>query len=488
MYSPYYPPPPPPPPSRTPWVAIIIVTTVLLGGVMVVGALGFFFAVRSHRHASLGGGSLSTTSSSSKWSDWDSPIPVSSDDPTWGDREAPVTVVVFADLEDPFAARVGPTLDTLKSLYGEPKLRIAWKHHIEPWHTHARDAAEASAGVFALGGRAAFWHFEERAFANQSSLDALSFATWAAESGVDTTKLRAGTARHEWAPKVDDDEKLAKTLGVFSLVAYVNGVRVLGSTSMPSWQKTIDDELPLAESALSSGVPGDRIYVTRSKLNFASGTAAAAPTTTYAPPSSPLTVHAALVGSSPVRGPNDALVTIVEFSDFQCPYCKRSEDTLRSLRTKYGSDLRIVWKNEPLAFHTHAEPAAELALEARAEKGDSTFWMVHDDLYTSSPSLDTSDLLRIARARGLDETRVRNAITTHAYQTTINTDQTLSKKLSATGTPTFFINGRTLTGAQPQASFEVVIDDELAKAKARVAKGTARAKVYDEIMATAITE
>ena len=88
-----------------------------------------------------------------------------------------------------------------------------------------------------------------------------------------------------------------------------------------------------------------------------------ATTTTTAPPATLAAVRVVPVGGSPVRGKNDALVTIVEFSDFQCPYCKRVETTLTTLRGIYGDDLRIVWKNAPLAFHPHALPAAEVALE-----------------------------------------------------------------------------------------------------------------------------
>ncbi len=486
MYPPYYTPSPRPP--RTPWVAIVAIVSLLIIAMLGLGAVGFVFVRRAHVARALRLATTTSSSSSSKWSDWDSPVPVSSDDPTWGDRTAPVTIVVFGDLEDPFTARLASTLDSLKSLYGDSKLRIAWKHHTAPYHLHAREAAETGAGIYAVAGDEAFWHFEERAFANQKSLSTLSYETWASESGVDLTRLRAGMARHDWAPKVDEDERLATGLGVIGTVSYINGIKLIGGfTSTTTWQKTIDDELPLAQAALTAGVAGDRVYVTRSKLNFASAaTALTAPTSTYTPPTPSLTVHNVPVGSSPVLGRADALVTIVEFADFQCPYCSRAEPTMRALRTKYGADLRIVWKNEPLAFHVRALPSAELALEARDEKGDAMFWTVHDDLFASqSTGLDDPQLLHIARDHGLDETRVRAALAKHSHQTKIDADDALAKKVGATGTPNFFINGRQLTGAQPQSSFETIIDDELAKAKARVAKGTPRTRVYDEIISAA---
>ncbi|HEY1958553.1 MAG TPA: thioredoxin domain-containing protein [Polyangiaceae bacterium] len=192
------------------------------------------------------------------------------------------------------------------------------------------------------------------------------------------------------------------------------------------------------------------------------------------------------VGSSPIVGRSDALVTLIEFGDFQCPFCKRAAPTIDKLRAEYGADLRVVWKNNPLAFHPNALPAAEMALEARAEKGDATFWKVHDDLYGAG-SLDQSSLLLIARANGVSDTKARLAMTSSTYQTSIDADQTLARHVDATGTPTFFINGRMVMGAQPIEKFEVAVEAALKDAKSRVAGGTPRARVYDEIMREAAT-
>jgi protein-disulfide isomerase len=197
-------------------------------------------------------------------------------------------------------------------------------------------------------------------------------------------------------------------------------------------------------------------------------------------------VYRVPIGSSPVRGPNDALVTLVEFADFQCPFCNRLETTLDALRAKYGSDLRVVWKNEPLPFHTRALPAAELAFEARSEKGDAVFWLVHDELYRSQATrFDDATLMSIATKFGIDTTKAKTAIATNKYQSIIDADHTLGKGVGVVGTPNSFVNGRQLSGAQPQSVFETAIDEELKKARDRVIKGTPRAKVYDEIMSTA---
>src|SRR5262249_14983607 len=154
--------------------------------------------------------------------------------------------------------------------------------------------------------------------------------------------------------------------------------------------------------------------------------------------------------------------------DFQCPFCKRVEETLKRVRSDYGDKVRLVWKNEPLPFHPRALPAAELALEARAQKGDAGFWAAHDKLFESQPKLEDSDLEDVAKSLGLDVAKVKSAIATQRYKRAIDAEADEADDLQASGTPHFFINGRRLVGAQPYEKFQKLIDEELVKAKALV--------------------
>ncbi len=192
-------------------------------------------------------------------------------------------------------------------------------------------------------------------------------------------------------------------------------------------------------------------------------------------------VYKVAVGKSPVLGDKNAAVTIVEFSDFQCPYCKAVEETLKQVRTKYGKDVRLVWKNSPLPFHPRAEPAAELALEARAEKGDAGFWAAHDALFGSQAKLADDDLAAMARDLKLDAAKVKGAIATHKYANVIDDDELEGDDFRAEGTPHFFIDGRRLVGAQPIEAFTALVDDELAKAHALAAKGVLPGAMYDAL-------
>lgn len=167
----------------------------------------------------------------------------------------------------------------------------------------------------------------------------------------------------------------------------------------------------------------------------------------------------------PVWGSRTAPVTIVVFSDFQCPFCKRIESTFEELRKTYGTSIRFVWKNNPLPFHKNAVPAANFAMEARSQKGDQTFWAAHDLLFGEQQNLSEQTLEGFAKQLGLDVQKTMAAVRTEKWKSVIDADKALADKLEARGTPATFVNGRFLTGAQPLERFKTIIDEELQKAK-----------------------
>ena len=243
-----------------------------------------------------------------------------------------------------------------------------------------------------------------------------------------------------------------------------------GDPGVPEFfQSLVDDQIQAARAKLAAGTSPDRLYTELARANRAAAPRPAAEDDE--PPSDTKTVFKVPVGTSPVRGGPAALVTIVEFADYQCPYCARAEETVKALREEYGDKLRVVWKDEPLPFHEHAEPAAEAALQVREEKGDAAFWQMHDALFASQDALDDETLVRIAAQLGARPERVRAAIEKHTHQRSLDDDGSLADDLQADGTPHFFIDGRRLVGAQPKAAFEAILDEELKKAGDLVAKG-----------------
>jgi protein-disulfide isomerase len=413
-------------------------------------------------------------------SEEDAAIPISSSDPTWGSRTAPVTLVLFSDFQCPFCARLEPTLDDIKAKYGAA-IRIVWKNNPLPFHPNAKPAAEAGAGVMELAGPDAFWRFHDFAFKNQSALSPQSYEQWATASGVDLSEFREGMAAHRWAEKVNRDLAVAARVGVNGTPAtFVNGTLVSGSQPIDKFTVIIDAELTKAALALDRGVPRDRVYLTLAGDNFNTKPPAAA--TPDRKPDDSATVFKVPLGRAPARGKATALVTLIEFADFQCPYCARVEPTLEQLRHDYGDKLRIVWRDQPLPFHPRAEPAAEMAREAYREGGTAMFWKTHDALFASQPKLEDADLDAIATTVGLDLAKVHHAIEQHVYKTQIDEDTNLASDFSASGTPHFFINGRRLVGAQPVERFKAIIDEEIHRAETLLAAHTSAARLYDELI------
>lgn len=463
--------PPPDPGGMNTGVAIIGFIMCFLAG----AGLMWGYANRKVRLGEI----TADTASGAAWSDDESPIPVSSKDPMWGKREALVTIVHFSDFQCPFCGKVEPTLDQVKTAYGPDKVRIIWKNEPLPFHPNAKPAAEAAQGVFALKGNDAFWKFHETAFKNQTSLSEDNYIKWATAAGADAAKLKAGLSAHTWAKKVEEDHGIAQKAGVNGTPAsYINGIGISGAQQFDKFKAVIDQELAKAEAKQKSGTPKDKLYVTLSKENFKS-----APAGEEGEQEDTKTVWKVPVGKSPVKGPAGALVTIIEFSDFQCPYCKKVEDSLAKVFAQYQGKVRLVWKNEPLPFHPRATPAAVVTLEARAKNGDKGFWDAHDKLFESQPKLEDADLETVSKALGLDWTKVKDAIENDKYDDAIDEDVQLGARVQANGTPHFFINGRRLVGAQPVESFSKVIDEEVKKAEGLLQKGTKPEALYDALIA-----
>jgi protein-disulfide isomerase len=164
-------------------------------------------------------------------------------------------------------------------------------------------------------------------------------------------------------------------------------------------------------------------------------------------------------GAHPMLGGKDAQVTIVEFTDFQCPFCKASESTLASLRKKYGDKIRLVHMDFPLSFHSHALDAAKAA---RCANDQGKFWEFHDSLFINQGKLAPADLKASAKTLGLNTVEFDACFDKAKYESEIKKDQAAGEKLGVDGTPAFFIDGRPLTGAQPLPQFEQIIDEELA--------------------------
>ncbi|HVY32137.1 MAG TPA: thioredoxin domain-containing protein [Polyangiaceae bacterium] len=412
-------------------------------------------------------------------------VPVTPEDPQWGSVDAPVTIVEFSDFQCPFCSRVVPTLEALKAKYGPSQLRIVFKHNPLPFHEQARPAAEAAAAVFALAGNQAFFAFHDLVFDNQESLSESNLVTWAASVGVQPEPLKAFLQTGRPAQKVDDDMALARRVGANGTPGFrINGATLSGAQPLEAFVQAVDAQLAAARVLTQTGTPPRLVYSTLTDRNVE-----------LAPPAKDRDIEPAapdthvwnipVLADDPVRGSADALVTLVMFSDFQCPFCKRVEATLDELRKLYGKDLRIVWKDNPLPFHQRALPAATLARAVLQTKGNDAFWKMHDALFENQASLEDDDLEELIKKQGLNKAALDAAAKSPKISAKLQASQQLADDFEARGTPHFFINGRRLSGAQPLDKFKALIEEQLTKAKGLAEKGTPRAKLYAELMKTA---
>jgi protein-disulfide isomerase len=168
------------------------------------------------------------------------------------------------------------------------------------------------------------------------------------------------------------------------------------------------------------------------------------------------------VGNAPIAGGKDAKVTIVEFSDFQCPFCAKGAEILTSLKKKYGQKIKVVFKNFPLPFHNHAEQAAVAGLCAN-EQGTDYFWKMHDQMFANQDALDAEGLKKTAAKIGLKPDMFEKCLSENKYLAQVKAEMEEGRKIKVKSTPTFFINGQLVNGAQPLEVFSEIIDQELAK-------------------------
>lgn len=167
-----------------------------------------------------------------------------------------------------------------------------------------------------------------------------------------------------------------------------------------------------------------------------------------------------------IFGSENATVTIVEFSDFQCPYCgnfyRTTEQQIKQEYIETGQ-VKIIYKHFPLAIHNNAQKAAEAAECAKDIGGDEVFWQMHDKLFENNQFLSTDKLKIYSAQLNINSSDFNSCLDTGAMADRVSSDMQEGKSLGVTGTPAFFVNGKSIEGAQPFDVFKKAIDAELAK-------------------------
>ena len=412
--------------------------------------------------------------------------------PRQGAVSPTVYIVQYSDFQCPFCARVIPTIKRLVEKYPND-VAVIFRHNPLPFHSNAKSAAYAAMNARQQLGDEGFYQMHDLLFENYRSLGMDAYKKFATQLGMDPVAMESAINNGSYEAEVQSDIDRAQELGAGGTPGhFINGRKLMGAQPFEEFDKIVQEEIALANKEISEGHSRESLYARRMEHALDE---APAPAPRKAPtPVVDTQIYHVPVTDSPTQGQAEALITIVAFTDLQCPYCARAESTLRDLQTKYGDKLRIVFKHNPLPFHLGAMPAHKLLLEAKSQKGDKAFFKLKDKLFETvqewgerGPASETpeqyqekvkANLLKIAKTFKLNSRRVKRAFDKTAHAERISADQQLARRVGARGTPAFFINGRKLSGAQPQAAFDAIITEQLARAEALVASGTPAKKVY----------
>ena len=167
------------------------------------------------------------------------------------------------------------------------------------------------------------------------------------------------------------------------------------------------------------------------------------------------------VGDGPILGKKSAPVAVVEFSDFQCPYCAKGSKIMHDLKKKYGNKIKVAFKNFPLSFHRQAKGAAHAGL-CVFEQSNDRFWDLHDHMFDNQQSLKEEELeLAVAKLEGINLDSYKKCMKSKKYTASIDQDIAQGNKLGIKSTPTFFVNGKLVNGAQPIEVFSELIEEDL---------------------------
>jgi len=414
--------------------------------------------------------------------------------PVVGPATAKITLIEVSDFQCPFCSRAATTVDQLRKEYKD-QLRLIFVNQPLPFHDRARPAALAGAAANRQG---KFFELYDKMFAGQRELTDDNLRKWAKESGIDMVKFEADLKDPSLVKEIDRDVAIANALGVRGTPGFfINGVNLSGAQPVEAFKKVIDEQIVKANDELGKGTKAEEVADKLTRANNPSladnmikwvmkggdapaEAAGAAGGGDKPPPpkrqEDDKTVWKVLLrGDEPTKGPADALITIVEYTDFQCPFCSKARLALDEVEVAYKDKVRIVFKNLPLEFHKNAPGAAEAA---QCGKDQGKFWEMEKQLFSNQQALEPEKLAEHAKTVGLDAAKFEKCMKDHKFKEYVEKDAASAEKISATGTPAFFIMGRKLNGAKPFEEFKRVIDEEVTKAEEAVKGGTAKKDLY----------
>jgi protein-disulfide isomerase len=355
-----------------------------------------------------------------------------------GSDKAPVVVLVFSDFESFPCARSASVLDGF--LRQTKQIRVIFKHAPAATNPNALLAHEAA---LAAGAQGKFWEMHDTLFENQTKLSRADLLGYAKALGLNLPVFQQALDNHTYRPIVERDLAEAKGLGIVTTPTFfVNGRRLVGPQGYASLGAVI-------ETLLAGIPPSQRVQ----EEIVASGPA-----------------QAINIEHAPAKGPATAPVSLVEFTDFECPFCAQAAPIVHQLLAAYPTQVHFAFKHYPLPMHKESPLAHEAALAA-GEQGK--FWEMHDLLFATQDKLTRDDLIAKAKQLNLDVARFTKDLDGHRFKPQVDADRQEGNRLGVDGTPFFFINGHAISGAVDLPTFKTLIDAALKESAAPAAKPTA---------------
>ena len=404
------------------------------------------------------------------------PLPVSTS-PVDGPDTAAVTLVVFSDLECPACAQAHPQIEALRAAYPDD-VRVVFKHLPLSFHKNAKPAARAAMAAHAQG---KFWPFVSAAYAAES-LNPARYLAIARSLKLDEQRFLKDMQDASVTRQLSEDAGLVKALNVNATpTIFLNGVPLPGGLDAQELAPVIAQQKALAKAFVDAGVPQQELYWRLVRAQYQ-------PLPEPEPPAPPEAVATYVpVYTSPAKGAlaDDALVTVVAFSDFQCPYCAEANKPLEEALKAYPKRVRLVFKHFPLPFHEQADEAAAVAVVAHQQ---GKFWAMHDLLFAGQDALDNASIASYAAKAGVKIKDVPTARQDKKVVMAISDDVKLAITAKVNGTPTFFVNGTKLVGGLEVDQWKALFEDEIKRAQAVRAAGALKAEALYEAVVRAKIE
>ncbi len=405
--------------------------------------------------------------------------------PQQGPSDAPITIVEFSDFACGYCVRVQYTLRQLQLLYPNT---IRWVHRTLPLDTDNILAAEAAQAAQAQG---RYLAMRDRLYEMRGRVDRIDVELLAQALGLDVPQFRKDLDDGRFRAAVRADETAAQALGVSGTPTFfINGRVVNGAASLRDFVQVIEAELARAVVATRNGTKAADLY---GVLTNAGKTHADVAGPEQGEPGFELdgaTVYKVGLGlPGHQQGPADALVTIVVWSDFECPFCARAAPVLAKLREKMPTQVRLVFRHLPMVFHHDASLASEAAVEAGVQ---GKFWAFHDALFlhllNKQGGLRRAELERVALSAGLNLSQFRAALNDRRHRDAVRAEAAAGLALGINGTPTIFFNGVPVIGAKSFQMLEAIVLAQLDSAAGALRRSVKAADIYALALAEATDE